>query len=205
LLILGEVIMTNHYNRLIGTVATGLCFLIAMSACTSVSLDDENKNKIESRTGGTLSQSATAGNSGSSSTTGQTPGPLDSKTAVTPVQAQDPLTDSNNPLSKRSIYFDYDSFVLKDEFKTTVEAHARYLNANKTKKVVVQGNTDERGGREYNLALGQKRAEVVRKALMALGVTDAQIESISFGEEKPKATGTDEASMSENRRADLAY
>jgi peptidoglycan-associated lipoprotein len=205
LLILGEVIMTNRYNRFIGTVGTGLCFLIALSACTSVSLDDENKNKIESRTGGSTGQSAAGGSSGGSSSGGQTLSPLESKTAVTPVQAQDPLNDANNPLSKRSVYFDYDSFVLKDEFKATVEAHARYLNANKTKKVVVQGNTDERGGREYNLALGQKRAEVVRKALLALGVTDAQIESISFGEEKPKATGTDEASMSENRRADLAY
>jgi peptidoglycan-associated lipoprotein len=103
------------------------------------------------------------------------------------------------------VYFDYDSFVLKDEFRPVVEAHAKYLNANRSRKVIVQGNTDERGSREYNLALGQKRAEVVRKSLLTLGVSDAQIEAVSLGEEKPKSQGLDEAAFAENRRADLAY
>jgi peptidoglycan-associated lipoprotein len=108
-------------------------------------------------------------------------------------------------LAKRSIYFDFDSYIVKDEFKPVVDAHAKYLTSNKGRKVVIQGNTDERGGREYNLALGQKRAEAVRKSLSLLGVPDAQMEAVSFGKEKPKAQGSDEATWAENRRADLAY
>ena len=119
--------------------------------------------------------------------------------------SKDPLNDPNSPLSKRSIYFDFDSFSIKDEFRGVVEAHAKYLVSNKTRKVVVQGSTDERGSREYNLALGQKRSEAVRRALTSLGVSDSQIEAVSFGEEKPKSTGSDESSFAENRRADLAY
>ena len=86
-----------------------------------------------------------------------------------------------------------------------IEAHGQFLIANKNRKVIIQGNTDERGSREYNLALGQKRSEAVRKALMAVGVADTQLEAVSLGEEKPKATGTDDAAMAENRRADLVY
>ena len=115
----------------------------------------------------------------------------------------DPLTVG--ALAKRSIYFDYDSFVVKAEFQATIEAHAKYLVANKGRKILVQGNTDERGGREYNIALGQKRAEAVRKALALLGVPEAQVEAVSLGEEKPKATGSDEASWAENRRSDIVY
>ena len=115
----------------------------------------------------------------------------------------DPLTVG--ALAKRSIYFDYDSYVVKEEFKATVEAHAKFLVANKARKILVQGNTDERGGREYNIALGQKRAEAVRKALALLGVSEAQVEAVSLGEEKPKATGSDEASWAENRRSDIIY
>ena len=121
------------------------------------------------------------------------------------VGATDPLNDPKSPLAKRSIYFDFDSFVIKDEFRGTVDAHARYLLATRARRVVIQGNTDDRGSREYNLALGQKRAEAVRRAMSALGVPDAQMEAVSFGEERPRATGTDEASYAENRRADLAY
>jgi peptidoglycan-associated lipoprotein len=115
----------------------------------------------------------------------------------------DPLTQG--ALAKRSIYFDFDSYVVKEEFKATIEAHAKYLVANKGRKILVQGNTDERGGREYNIALGQKRAEAVRKALALLGVAEAQVEAVSLGEEKPKATGSDEASWAENRRSDIVY
>jgi len=121
------------------------------------------------------------------------------------VEQKDPLNDPASPLSKRSIYFDFDSFVVRDEFRPTVEAHARYLLANPTRRVVIQGNTDERGSREYNLALGQKRAEAVRRAMSALGVPDSQMEAVSFGEERPRATGSDEGSFAENRRADLVY
>jgi peptidoglycan-associated lipoprotein len=118
---------------------------------------------------------------------------------------RDPLKDANSPLAKRSIYFDYDSYVVRDEYRSTIDAHARYLTGERSRRVIVQGNTDERGSREYNLALGQKRAEAVRRSLTALGVPDAQVEAVSLGEEKPRATGQDEASFAENRRADLVY
>ncbi len=119
--------------------------------------------------------------------------------------AVNPLTDPNNILSKRSVYFDFDKSAVKDEYKPMVEAHAKYLNDHSDVKVTIQGNTDERGSREYNLALGQRRADAVKKMMNVLGVKDGQIETISFGEEKPKATGNDEAAWSQNRRADIVY
>src|SRR5439155_18413217 len=117
----------------------------------------------------------------------------------------DPLNDPQGVLAKRSIYFDFDSYIVKDEFKGVVEAHAKYLVAHKDRKVVIQGNTDERGGREYNLALGQKRAEAVRKSMAPPRVAEAQVEAGSLGKEKPKALGSDEASWAEKRRADTVY
>ena len=92
----------------------------------------------------------------------------------------------------KTIYFDFDSYVLKPEFQSVVEAHARYLTANTSRKIAIEGHTDERGGREYNLALGQKRAEAVRRALGLSGVTDSQVEAVSFGKEKPAESGFDE-------------
>ena len=103
------------------------------------------------------------------------------------------------------IYFDYDSFTIKSEFQGAVEAHAKFMATNKIRKLAIEGHTDERGGREYNLALGQKRAESVRRALGLLGVTDAQVEAVSFGKEKPAASGSDESSLAKNRRAELNY
>lgn len=115
------------------------------------------------------------------------------------------LKDPSNILSKRSVYFELDSFSVKDEFKPMVEAHARYLRSNPSAKMLIQGNTDERGGREYNLALGQKRADAVKKMLILLGAKEEQIESVSLGEEKPKAQGSTEEAYSENRRDDMLY
>jgi len=116
-----------------------------------------------------------------------------------------PLKDPASPLSKRSVYFDYDSFVVKDEYKPLVEAHGRYLAQNRNAKLTIQGHTDERGSREYNIALGQKRADSVKRMMTLLGAQDAQIETVSFGKEKPKNPGHDEASWAENRRDDLVY
>lgn len=115
------------------------------------------------------------------------------------------LKDPSNILSKRSVYFELDSFSVRDEFKPMVEAHARYLRGNPSAKLLIQGNTDERGGREYNLALGQKRADAVKKMLILLGAKEEQIESVSLGEEKPKAQGSTEEAYSENRRDDILY
>ncbi len=119
--------------------------------------------------------------------------------------AMDPLHDPNNILSQRSVFFDLDKYNVKDEYKPLVEAHAKYLTGNASASVIIQGNTDERGSREYNLALGQRRADSVRKMMNVLGVSDQRIETVSFGEEKPRATCHDESCWKENRRADIVY
>jgi len=119
--------------------------------------------------------------------------------------AANPLTDPKNILSKRNVFFDLDSFNVKDEYKPMIEAHAQYLKQHKDAKVFLQGNCDERGSREYNIALGQKRAEAVRKMMSVLGVSESQMETVSFGEEKPKAEGHDEAAWAQNRRTDIVY
>jgi peptidoglycan-associated lipoprotein len=109
------------------------------------------------------------------------------------------------PADPRLVYFDYDSFVIKPEFQSLIESHGGYIKSDKSRKVVIEGHTDERGGREYNLALGQKRAEAVRRALGLLGVVDSQIEAVSFGKEKPAVQGNDEAAWAKNRRAEISY
>lgn len=105
----------------------------------------------------------------------------------------------------RIIYFDYDSFVVKPEFQSVLEAHARFIRSQPQASLMIEGHTDERGGREYNLALGQKRAEAVRRALSLMGVQEAQIEAVSYGEEKPAVAGYTEDAFSKNRRAELNY
>lgn len=129
----------------------------------------------------------------------------DTRTVSTVNAKSDPLNDPQGVLAKRSVYFDFDSYIVKDEYKAVVEAHARYLNSNKNRRIVIQGNTDEKGGREYNLALGQKRAEAVRKSMSLFGVKEDQMEAVSFGKEKPRALGSNEAAWAENRRADIVY
>jgi peptidoglycan-associated lipoprotein len=116
-----------------------------------------------------------------------------------------PLRDPSNILSKRSVYFDFDSFVVKDEYRPLVEAHARYLQQNRSTRMTIQGNTDERGSREYNIALGQKRADAVKRMMLLLGATESQIETVSYGEERPKNAGHDETAWAENRRDDIVY
>jgi peptidoglycan-associated lipoprotein len=116
-----------------------------------------------------------------------------------------PLKDPNNILSKRSIFYDFDKYDVKSEYKPLVEAHSKYLTSHKDAKVAVQGNCDERGSREYNLSLGNRRADSVKKMMNVLGVPDSQIETVSFGEEKPRATCHDESCWKENRRSDIVY
>jgi peptidoglycan-associated lipoprotein len=117
----------------------------------------------------------------------------------------DPLNDPNSPLAKRSIYFDFDSYAVKDDYQPLLQQHSTYLKGHPERRVLIQGNTDERGTSEYNLALGQKRAEAVRRAMSLMGVADTQMEAVSLGKEKPVATGHDEAAWAQNRRADLVY
>jgi len=131
------------------------------------------------------------------------PGPTTGVITTVQPQGVDELT--SGVLAKRSIYFDLDSFEVKPEYRSLVETHAAFLRKNPGRRVVVEGNTDERGSREYNLSLGQKRAEAVKKMLQLLGVPEAQLEAVSFGEEKPKAPGKDDAAYADNRRSDLSY
>ncbi len=115
------------------------------------------------------------------------------------------LTDPKSILSKRSIYFDFDKYEVKPEYKDLVAAHAKFLVSHGQLKMLIQGNTDERGSREYNLALGQKRADAIKKMLTLLGAREEQVESVSLGEEKPKNEGQNEAAWAENRRGDMLY
>lgn len=171
----------------------GACVL-ALAACGSnVKLDDV---PVQDRTGAAVSplQSGSAGGtSGAAGAGGVTGVEVGSSTSAQPAALE------------RIVYFDYDSFVIRPEFASSLEANARYLNANASRRVALEGHTDERGGREYNLALGQKRAEAVRRALGLLGVKDSQMEAVSFGEEKPAMTGFDEGTFAKNRRVELTY
>lgn len=115
------------------------------------------------------------------------------------------LQDPNSILSQRSVYYDFDSYSVKSEYRELVLAHAKLLRDNPDASVILQGNTDERGSREYNLALGQRRADSVKSMMTLSGASDNQIEAVSFGEEKPRATGSGESAWSQNRRTDIVY
>lgn len=166
---------------------------LAVAGCGSTPTSDQSGAQVEDRTGGQAVETPDV--------TRVTPGGgggLDAK-------AFPQLRDPKNILSKRSVYFDFDSFVVKDDYKSLVDAHARFLSTNGKMKMLIQGNTDERGSREYNLALGQKRAEAVKRSLLLLGAKEEQIEAVSLGEEKPKNAGHDDTAWAENRRADMLY
>jgi peptidoglycan-associated lipoprotein len=115
------------------------------------------------------------------------------------------LKDPNSVLSKRSVYYEYDKFDVRDEYRSLVEAHARFLRENPSAKMLVQGNTDERGSREYNVGLGQRRSDGLKRMLVLLGAREDQIESVSLGEEKPQDAGHSEDAWSKNRRSDMLY
>lgn len=124
---------------------------------------------------------------------------------VAPVDLSSSSTQGMVPSESRVVYFDYDSYVIKPEFQSVIATHARFVKAQPNRKLAIEGHTDETGGREYNLALGQKRADAVRNALAILGVSQAQMEAVSFGKEKPAVAGSDEAAFSKNRRAEIRY
>lgn len=160
--------------------------LVALAGCSSTPLD-ENKAPVE--------------NKGA-----QTTQPAQTEGRVAPVQTAAPESTEMGPRNvARLIYFDFDSNVIKPEFQPIIEGHARFLRENPTRHIVLEGHTDERGGREYNLALGQRRAEAVRQALKLLGVQDSQMEAVSFGKEKPVDPGHDESAWEKNRRVEIVY
>jgi len=171
-----------------------LYIAIALAAAACASNDKKDSATVTDKS--TPVPSTTA-STGSSSTT---------RTQPSQPMAGNPLTDPNSPLSKRSVYFDYDSNSVKDEYRNLVQAHSRYMTADKRdSRMRIEGNCDERGSREYNLALGQKRADAVRSMMTLLGASASQIETVSFGEEKPRAQGSTEQAWAENRRADIVY
>jgi len=166
-----------------------------LAACSSKPVKEEPKAAVEDKSP-VATQTAPKAESAPAATTAPV---SDVKTSV------NPLTDPSNILSKRNVYFDFDKDEVKAEYRPLVEAHAKYLVANPSAHVALQGNTDERGSREYNLALGQRRAVAVKKVLNVYGANDKQIETVSYGEEKPKASGHEESAYAENRRVDIVY
>ena len=164
-----------------------------LAGCSSVKLD--NEVPVESRTPAKVGAAGAGAAGAATGATGQS--------TVTPVDLTNKGAAGAASGLARVVYFDFDSFAVKDEYRPVVEGQAKLLAADRKKRVAVEGHTDERGGREYNLALGQKRAEAVAKAMTLLGATDAQVEAVSFGKERPVAQGGDDAAMAKNRRAEI--
>jgi len=158
-----------------------------LAACASQQAKEESKAGVEEET---LTQPAVQPSTA----------PAQQKSVAT-----DPLHDPNNILSKRSIYYDFDKSIINDEYRSLVEAHAHYLAGNRSARTTIQGNCDERGSREYNLALGQRRADAVKNAMTVLGAAKSQIETVSFGKEKPRCTEHNESCWSQDRRSDIVY
>lgn len=154
---------------------------------------------------GSLARSNASGSAGASGTSGSAAGGSAAAGSAASRLASAAAADAALVLKERIVYFDFDSFVIRTEARPLIEAHARRLRADGKLRVALEGHTDERGGREYNLGLGQKRADAVRKALSLLGVSDNQMEAVSFGKEKPAVPGNSEAAMQENRRVEINY
>jgi peptidoglycan-associated lipoprotein len=190
-------ILSTSLTRLAMTAVVCLSGAVLAACGSSIKLDDSLAGApIESRAGQT--GKGGAGTPGAGSSTGQA-----DPNRVGQINLPD-TAQQKALLEKRSIYFEYDSFSIRPADQAVIEAHARDLIAAK-KKVLIQGHTDERGSSEYNIALGNKRAETVKRALAALGVAEPQMEAVSLGKEKPKAQGATEEAYAENRRADLVY
>ena len=168
--------------------------VLALAACTNIPLEDV---QVQDRAGTSVS-ALQPGNAAGGSTSGAAGGGVAGVEVAGADKAQPGALE-------RVVYFDFDSFEIRPEFAPVLEANARYLAADGSRRLALEGHTDERGGREYNLALGQKRAEAVRRAMGLLGVRDSQMEAVSFGEEKPALTGFDEAAFAKNRRVELTY
>jgi peptidoglycan-associated lipoprotein len=166
------------------------------AGCSSTKLDAD----VPAGGAGTGSASAAGGANGKAGSAGATSGTAQSQVVPVDLTKTNPTAASNLP---RMVYFDFDSYVVKDEYRNVIEAHAKALSADKKMRLTVEGHTDERGGREYNLALGQKRAEAVLRALALLGAGAGQVEAVSFGKERPAESGSDEAAWAKNRRAEL--
>ncbi len=176
-----------------------LAAMVALAGCESTKLAETSGAPVETRTPVSTAGGTSGTPSASSSGTPQS----GVATVNLPGAGVAGGTAMMAAPSQRIVYFDFDSYAIKDEFKGLIDGHARVLAANRGKRVVVEGHTDERGGREYNLALGQKRAEAVVRSLELLGAGGQQLEAVSFGEERPAVQGSDESAWARNRRAEL--
>ena len=173
--------------------------LVLGGCASSVKLDDPAP--VESRTPSAVGGAGGAGGTGAAGGAGAAGAAGQSGVASVDLsKAGGPSMNANIP---RVVYFDFDSYVVKDDYRGVVEANAKVLAADRTRKMSIEGHTDERGGREYNLALGQKRAEAVSRALALLGANESQLEAVSFGEERPAVSGSDESAWAKNRRVEL--
>jgi peptidoglycan-associated lipoprotein len=182
--------MTKHISFAVLAITAGL------AGCATTAEDPQST----SATSPSSSSSSTSSTTGTGTRSATAPG-----TAVPPVKgATATATGNTRPDLKRSVYYEFDKAEIKPEYRTLVESHARWLRANPQARLVVEGNADEQGSREYNLALGQRRAESVSKMMTLMGVRAEQVEAISYGEERPRADGHDEKAWSQNRRSDFA-
>jgi len=181
-----------------------LCAALLLAACGSnVNLAEDVP--VQERTAVPVQQIGVAPTpAAEAAAAGAAAGAVDQR-AVAPVQAGTTAIGQPPAHLARLVFFDFDEYTVRPEFVPLLEGHARFLGADRQRRLALEGHTDERGGREYNLALGQKRAEAVRRSLALMGVQDAQLEAVSFGEEKPANAGTDEAAHSQNRRVELVY
>ena len=169
-----------------------LCAAVLVAGCSSTRLDEA---PVEDRAPVPAAGASAPGGAGASGAPASGVASVDLTKADAAAKAA--------LLAQRVVYFDFDSFGVKDEYRPMLEAHARALAADRSKRMVAEGHTDERGSREYNLALGQKRAEAVVRTLVLLGAADNQLEAVSFGEERPAVAGSNEEAWAKNRRVEL--
>ena len=163
-----------------------------LSACGISPVDEQSPAAVEERSGTPVQPGATSGPVAKVDVTKQD------------IPGVDPAVKTG-VLAQRSIFYDLDQYDIKDEYKPLVEAHGKYLREHPNRKMLIQGNTDERGSREYNVGLGQRRSDGVKKMLILLGAKEMQVESVSLGEEKPRSEGHDEDAWAQNRRSDILY
>jgi len=182
----------QHTRRTFSGAVLAVALGALFAGCSTTKLDEAAP--VESRNVPADGSSATGGAGG--------PGTAQSSVATVDLSKQG-TGAATGLLAQRTVFFDFDSFVVKDEYRPMLEAHAKVLSANRGKRMTLEGHTDERGGREYNLALGQKRADAVLRSMVLLGVQEMQLEAVSFGEEKPAVPGSDEAAWAKNRRVEL--
>ena len=181
---------------IMATAATAFATLVGCS--TGVKLD----TPVEDRAGTGSTLSAGMGAAGSGANTGQS---ANSGVATVDLANTGAGAGGGPANVGKIIYFDFDSYLVKPEYASVVNSHVQFLSSRKTTKITVEGHTDSSGGREYNLALGQKRAEAVRRAMALSGLSESQIEAVSFGKEKPADLGGDDAAAAKNRRAEISY